>query len=284
MVRFSVRHPVVVTLLMVLLAAVLAAAGASRGVKIDTDPENMLSVEDPARQRHDELKEKFAVHDMIVVGVVNEEDPDGVFNPQSLKRIYALTNYAKQLRGEGLEPGQIDMDKVLADAGLIERPEEEEKEPPAGEREPAPPPPSGADAPPPAPPGGGMSGEGPPPLPGGGEAGVGPDVPPLPGTGEETADERVSAAGQTEQEARKGVVVIDLLAPSTVDRIEHRGGKVHFSYLLKKPLPDTRDKAAPIREGGLDNPLLNGTVVSGDGKAVAIYLPITHKDISYQVS
>ncbi|MHC5035059.1 MAG: efflux RND transporter permease subunit, partial [Planctomycetota bacterium] len=83
-----------------------------------------------------------------------------------------------------------------------------------------------------------------------------------------------------------GVVVIDLLAPSTVDRIHHnRTTKtIEFSYLMSEPLPKTREEAVAVRDAALDNPLLNGTVVSADGKAVCIYLPITHKEVSYKIS
>ncbi len=85
-------------------------------------------------------------------------------------------------------------------------------------------------------------------------------------------------------DADKGVVVIDMLAPSMVDRIYHEGGTVHFSYLMSPPLPTTREEALAVRDGALNNPLLKGTVVSADGQAVAIYLPITDKDISYKIS
>ena len=69
-----------------------------------------------------------------------------------------------------------------------------------------------------------------------------------------------------------------------VDRIYHEGGTVHFSYLMSPPLPTTREEALAVRDGALNNPLLKGTVVSADGQAVAIYLPITDKDISYKIS
>lgn len=35
---------------------------------IDTDPENMLSSEEPVRVSHDRLKETFGIHDYVVVG------------------------------------------------------------------------------------------------------------------------------------------------------------------------------------------------------------------------
>ncbi|MCV6609682.1 MAG: hypothetical protein OIF55_02805, partial [Amphritea sp.] len=47
-------------------------------IKVDTDPENMLPHDNPARVFHDQVKETFGLHDMIVVGVVNE-GPDGIF-------------------------------------------------------------------------------------------------------------------------------------------------------------------------------------------------------------
>jgi hypothetical protein len=36
---------------------------------------------------------------MLVVGVVNNKDPDGVFNPHSLKRIHQLTEVLKKTKG-----------------------------------------------------------------------------------------------------------------------------------------------------------------------------------------
>ncbi len=227
MVRFSVDHPKAITALMIAVTLVLAAL--MPRVHVDTDPENMLSGNDPARVFHDEMKREFAVHDMIVLGIVNDEDPDGVFNPASLRKIYELTEFAKTLRGEGLEPARVPgTAPETRGAGTPEPP-----------------------APPPA-------------LPGA-ESG------------------RQAGAGQGERV--KGVVLIDLLAPSTVDKIEQGApGTVRFSYLMSEPLPRTREEALAVRQGALDNPLLNGTLVSADGQAVCIYLPITDKDISYKVS
>jgi len=68
-------------------------------IQIDTDPENMLSEDDPARIFHNEAKEEFTLHDLIVVGVVNEVDPEGVFNPESLTRIHELNEQLKSIDG-----------------------------------------------------------------------------------------------------------------------------------------------------------------------------------------
>ena len=109
MVESSVNHPRVVTVVMVGLT-LLFALGAGlptlwpdalpflHPLQVDTDPENMLPKDEAVRVFHDAMKKEMALHDMIVLGVVNEKDPDGVFNPRSLQRIYELTEYAKGLR------------------------------------------------------------------------------------------------------------------------------------------------------------------------------------------
>ena len=58
-------------------AAPSASPDAKVRVHIDTDPENMLPQDQPSRVFHNKVKDDFALHDMLVVGVVNETDPDG---------------------------------------------------------------------------------------------------------------------------------------------------------------------------------------------------------------
>ncbi len=67
-------------------------------IHVDTDPENMLSEDEPVRVFHNETKERFALNDIVVVGIVNDEHPNGISNPSSLGRIYELTEFAKRLR------------------------------------------------------------------------------------------------------------------------------------------------------------------------------------------
>lgn len=107
--EFSVRRRglvVATTLLLTASFAVFAALPSIwpqsfpslHGVQVDTDPENMLSSEEPARLFHDKTRELFQLHDMVVVGVVDEEHPEGVFNPTALANVFDLSNYAKTLR------------------------------------------------------------------------------------------------------------------------------------------------------------------------------------------
>jgi len=48
--------------------------------------------------------------------------------------------------------------------------------------------------------------------------------------------------------------------------------------------PQTREQALAIRQKAQRIPFLNGTLVSEDGKAICIYLPLTDKTLSYRVS
>ena len=184
---YSLRHYKLVTVVMVVVT--LGLGGLIPLIQVDTDPENMLSEDEAVRVFHDDVKERFTLNDIVVVGVVNDKNPDGVFNPSSLGKIYDLTEFAKTLLWEDEEePGK-----------------------------------------------------------------------------------------------QIGVIEIDLLAPSTVDYIGQGGaGEVRFEWLMRKP-PATRADALEVRDRALSNPLLKGTVVSEDGKAICLYLPLTSKDLSYRV-
>jgi predicted RND superfamily exporter protein len=75
----------------------------------------------------------------------------------------------------------------------------------------------------------------------------------------------------------------NVIAPSEVDAIEQAGaGQVRFEWLMKGP-PKTQAEALKVRDRAISNPLLKGTMVSEDGKALVLYLPITSKDFAYQV-
>ncbi len=184
---YSIRHGKWITIVMVVSTLLLGALIPL--IEVDTDPENMLSEDEAVRAFHNLTKEEFTLNDIVVLGIINNENPNGVFNPSSLARIYELTEFAKTLSW--------------------------------------------------------------------------PD--------EENPDEQI------------GVIEVDLLAPSTVDHIGQGGpGEVKFEWLMKKP-PATEQEALEIRDKAMSNPLLKGTLVSEDGKAVCLYLPLTSKDLSYRV-
>lgn len=157
---------------------------------IDTDPENMLPEDEAVRVFHHSMKREFSLHDIIVLGVVNDVHPEGVFNPKSLRKIYELTEFAKTLHW----PDKDNPDNLA------------------------------------------------------------------------------------------GVIEVDIIAPSTVDNIEQGGpGAIKFEWLMPSP-PTSDEEALSIRHKAERIPFLNGTVLSEDGKAIALYLPITSKDLSNKIS
>lgn len=185
-ISFSADHPRWILWTMVLFTA--ACAVMIPMIRVDTDPENMLSSDEPVRVFHNQTKQRFDLSDIVVLGVINEKHPAGVFNTATLGRVYELTEFAKTLRWEDPKhPGH-----------------------PAG------------------------------------------------------------------------VVEVDIIAPSLIDHIEGGGGMVRFEWLMPQP-PKTDEEALEIRDKVMSNQLLRGTMVSEDGKALMLLLPLTDKHLSYRV-
>ncbi|GAB2196677.1 efflux RND transporter permease subunit [Sessilibacter sp. MAH4] len=145
-------------------------------IMTDTDPENMLPASDPARMFHNQVKQTFAMHDSLVVGLVNEQS---IYQPDTLAKLAAVTDF-------------ID--------GLDE------------------------------------------------------------------------------------VVHEDILSLSTADNITQAGpGTIRFEWMMATP-PDSLEQAQKIQASVNRLPTLKNTLVSNDGQAAIIYVPLTEKDFSYQVS
>jgi len=182
-VNFSLDHYKGITYVMVLATLVLGAF--FPWIRIDTDPENMLSEDKAVRVFHRQTKEDFVLNDMVVVGIVNNKNAEGVFNVTSLTNIYNLTEFARSWRSQ--------------------------------------------------------------------------------------------------KDPNEGVVEVDLLAPSLVDNISQGGpGVIKFEWLMPTP-PTTEAEALVIRDKVMSNPMLKGTIVSEDGRALCLYMPLTRKDISHEL-
>jgi hypothetical protein len=182
-VDFSIRNPKTVTVLLVLCTLLLASLIVK--VRVDTDPENMLSADEPVRVFHNQMKQEFDLHDFVVLGVVNEKNPAGVFNIETLTRIHELTEFVREMHNE--------------------------------------------------------------------------DDPTI------------------------RVVSRNLIAPGTVDAIEQAGpGQIRFDWLMKTP-PVTAGDVTRIRDLAMNNPLLKGTLVSEDMRAMGIYIPVSQKDFASEV-
>ncbi len=176
-IRLATERPRLVYALVVLLTAALGALITQ--IRIDTDPENMLPVEQTDRVFNNQVEERFALRDAIVVGIVNRQHPDGIYNVESLTALHELSNAILQL---------------------------------------------------------------------------------------------------------DGVIGPDLMSLAQADNISQEGpGTIRFEWMMKEA-PVTQQQADDIRAKVARLPLLMDTLVSGDGKAAAIYVPIASKDLSYPLS
>ncbi len=82
----------------------------------------------------------------------------------------------------------------------------------------------------------------------------------------------------------EGVVRADVMAPSTVDAIEHAGpGTVRFDWLMPGP-PADEEEALAVRDRIRRIPFFQDTLVSADGRALAIYLPLEDKHLAHDVA
>ena len=148
-------------------------------INIDTDPENMLPAEQTDRVFHNQVEDMFTLHDAIVVGLVNESDPNGIYNAESLSALHRLSEAILKI---------------------------------------------------------------------------------------------------------DGVVRPDLMSVAETDNISQgEAGSIRFEWMMKDA-PATDAQALEIREKIQRLPLLNDTLVSSDGRAAAIYVPIESKDLSYPIS
>lgn len=171
--EWAVEHPRSIFWLTGILC--LVALAFMPRITVDTDPENMLPHSNPARVLHEEVKQRFGLSDMVVVGIVNEQ---GVYNPTTLGKLHKLSEEALKIEG------------VIAD---------------------------------------------------------------------------------------------DLMSLSLSDNITQGGpGEISFHWMMRQP-PANQAEAEQISAWVERLPLLNNTLVSGDKKAVGMYIPIVAKDQSYRV-
>ena len=81
-----------------------------------------------------------------------------------------------------------------------------------------------------------------------------------------------------------GVIAPDVMSLAETDNIGQEGpGTIRFEWMMREA-PVTKQQALDIRDKVSRLPLLQDTLVSGDGKAAAIYVPIASKDLSFPLS
>ena len=94
--EYSLKHHKLITIVMVIFTLVLGSL--IYRIRVDTDPENMLSDDEAVRVFHNLTKKEFNLSDLVVVGIVNNKNPNGVYNPASLAKIYELTQFSEKLK------------------------------------------------------------------------------------------------------------------------------------------------------------------------------------------
>lgn len=103
---------------LVLMVTFLFASQFPR-IKIDTDPENMLEPDQSDRVLYDRVKKEFGIHDLIVVGIVDEK---GIFRPESLERVARATSEILKIKGVVIEDvvSLTTTDNVKSSGGLLD--------------------------------------------------------------------------------------------------------------------------------------------------------------------
>ena len=170
---FSMDRPKTVIGLMCLVTMLFGLQFPS--VTIDADPENMLDADQADRVFYNQTKDEFGIHDLIVVGVVDETN---VFRPESLEGIMRATSEILKI---------------------------------------------------------------------------------------------------------EGVIIEDVVSPSTTDNVKSAGGLLDIHPVLHK-IPRTPQEQTQLRRDIAENPFLYEKIASADGTAVALYIPIEQKDMSYRIA
>ena len=144
-------------------------------VTVDTDPENMLEVDQPDRVLYNRVKKDFGIHDLIVVGIVDEK---GIFRPESLERVARMTSEILKI---------------------------------------------------------------------------------------------------------KGVIIEDVLSLTTTDNVKSSGGVLDIHPVMRG-IPRSSEAVDQLRSDIAENPFLHEKIASADGTAIALYIPIQKKDMSYRIA
>lgn len=80
-----------------------------------------------------------------------------------------------------------------------------------------------------------------------------------------------------------GVIPQDVISLTTTDDIRSEGGLLRIRPVMNDPI-NTLDDARTIHQAIKSNPFLDEKIASRDGKAIAIYVPIQKKSLSYRIS
>ncbi len=118
LVAFAVNHPKTVVALAALITVLLAIPIPT--AVIDTDPENMLSSDEPVRVTHSRIKDEFTLSDYLVLGFAGEQD---LMTDDFVKRLGLLTERIEEMEGvvgdDVLAPATVDDIYRTPDGSLV---------------------------------------------------------------------------------------------------------------------------------------------------------------------
>jgi predicted RND superfamily exporter protein len=80
-----------------------------------------------------------------------------------------------------------------------------------------------------------------------------------------------------------GVIVEDVISFTTTDNVTSHDGVMQVRRIMET-VPQTEQEVEVIRAGIYDNPLFVEKIVSKNGDAAAIYIPIQEKNMSYRIA
>ena len=81
----------------------------------------------------------------------------------------------------------------------------------------------------------------------------------------------------------KGVIIPDVVSLTTTDNVKSAAGLLDVHPVMRQ-VPSSEAAIAEIREDIAENPFLHEKIASNDGSAVAIYVPIQEKRMSYRIA
>jgi predicted RND superfamily exporter protein len=116
--RISIKYPWMTIIVILLVTGVFLLQFPK--ITIDTDPENMLQKDQVDRAYYDKIKEEFDIDDIIVVGIVDENN---IFRPEALRTVNSIINAIKKIEltytyeneeGETVTDPAINVDDIVS--------------------------------------------------------------------------------------------------------------------------------------------------------------------------
>jgi predicted RND superfamily exporter protein len=81
----------------------------------------------------------------------------------------------------------------------------------------------------------------------------------------------------------EGVIIEDVISFTTTNNVTSEGGVMQVRRIMEST-PQTEQDVETIKASVYDNPLFVEQIVSKEGDAIALYIPIQQKDMSYRIS